>query len=77
MYACACLHAYAYAYAYAYACAYACANAFICTHNICVHAYACICLHALTRTQMLMLYTFSYRKPVIRPQNMPKTADWG
>ena len=23
------------------------------------------------------LYTFSYRKPVIRPQNMPKTADWG
>ena len=23
------------------------------------------------------LYTFSYRKAVIRPQNMPKTADWG
>ena len=25
----------------------------------------------------LQLYTFSYRKAVIRPQNMPKTADWG
>ena len=25
----------------------------------------------------VQLYTFSYRKPVIRPQNMPKTADWG
>ena len=24
----------------------------------------------------VQLYTFSYRKPVIRPQNMPKTADW-
>ena len=23
------------------------------------------------------LYAFSYRKAVIRPQNMPKTADWG
>ena len=22
-------------------------------------------------------YTLSNRKPVIRPQNMPKTADWG
>ena len=25
----------------------------------------------------VQLYTFSYRKHVIRPQNMPKTADWG
>ena len=25
----------------------------------------------------VQLYTFSYRKPVIRPQIMPKTADWG
>ena len=25
----------------------------------------------------VQLYTFTYRKPVIRPQNMPKTADWG
>ena len=25
----------------------------------------------------VQLYTFSYRKPVIQPQNMPKTADWG
>ena len=25
----------------------------------------------------LQLYTFSYRKAEIRPQNMPKTADWG
>ena len=25
----------------------------------------------------LQLYTLSYRKAVIRPQNMPKTADWG
>ena len=25
----------------------------------------------------LQLYTFSYRKAVIQPQNMPKTADWG
>ena len=25
----------------------------------------------------LQLYTFSYRKAVIRPQNMSKTADWG
>ena len=25
----------------------------------------------------LQLYTFSYRKAVIWPQNMPKTADWG
>ena len=25
----------------------------------------------------VQLYTFSYRKPVIRPQNMPKTAHWG
>ena len=25
----------------------------------------------------VQLYMFSYRKPVIRPQNMPKTADWG
>ena len=25
----------------------------------------------------VQLYTFSYRKPVIRPQNMPKIADWG
>ena len=25
----------------------------------------------------VQLYTFSYRKAVIRPQNMPKNADWG
>ena len=25
----------------------------------------------------VQLYTFNYRKAVIRPQNMPKTADWG
>ena len=25
----------------------------------------------------VQLYTFSFRKAVIRPQNMPKTADWG
>ena len=25
----------------------------------------------------VQLYTFSYRKPVIRPQNMPRTAYWG
>ena len=25
----------------------------------------------------VQLYAFSYRKAVIRPQNMPKTADWG
>ena len=25
----------------------------------------------------VQLYTFSYRKPVIQPQNMLKTADWG
>ena len=25
----------------------------------------------------VQLHTFSYRKAVIRPQNMPKTADWG
>ena len=25
----------------------------------------------------VQLYTFTYRKPVIRPQNMPKTADRG
>ena len=25
----------------------------------------------------LQLYTFSNRKAVIRPQNMPETADWG
>ena len=25
----------------------------------------------------VQLYTFSYRKAVIRPQNMPKTSDWG
>ena len=25
----------------------------------------------------LQLYTFSYRKAVFRPQNIPKTADWG
>ena len=25
----------------------------------------------------VQLYTFSYRKPVIRSQNMPKTGDWG
>ena len=25
----------------------------------------------------VQLYTLSYRKAVIRPQNKPKTADWG
>jgi len=25
----------------------------------------------------VQLHTLSYRKPAIRPQNMPKTADWG
>ena len=25
----------------------------------------------------VQLYMFSYRKAVIRPQNMPKNADWG
>ena len=25
----------------------------------------------------VQLYTFTYRKPVIRPQKMPETADWG
>ena len=25
----------------------------------------------------VQLYTFSYRKAVIQPQNVPKTADWG
>ena len=25
----------------------------------------------------LQMYTFSYRKAVIQPQNMPKTTDWG
>ena len=25
----------------------------------------------------VQLYTFSYRKAVIQPQNMPKTTDWG
>ena len=25
----------------------------------------------------VQLYTFSYRKPVFCPQNMPKSADWG
>ena len=25
----------------------------------------------------VQLYTFSYRKAASRPQNMPKTADWG
>ena len=25
----------------------------------------------------VQLYTYIYRKAVIQPQNMPKTADWG
>ena len=33
--------------------------------------------HTNALTAVVQLYTFSYREPVIRPQNMPKTADWG
>ena len=46
------------------------------------NGYKCDNNHLHTISKMMgtlvhvQLYTFSYIKPVIRPQNMPKTADW-